>query len=197
MRLLSLLTAAASEAGTSERSLWKKLLILPSSSERTDMQDTLTSKSCSDLLSLFASEAPVPGGGGAAALTGALGVALCSMVVNLTIGRKKYAVFEKDLERIRKKASSLEEKLLLLVDKDAEAFEPLSEAYAIPKNEPGRDKLIESAALSACETPLEMMKVICSAIELTEELQDKGNVMLVSDVGWARPCLPPLWKAHP
>ena len=147
------------------------------------MSEKMIEKSCADFAAVLASKAPVPGGGGAAALVGALGTALCSMVGNLTVGRKKYAQYEADVKRMLEKGAAVQERLLDLVDKDAEAFEPLSKAYSIPKDDPKHDETLEAATKFACEAPVEMMKACCEAIELLEEMLEKGSVMLLSDVG--------------
>ena len=152
------------------------------------MSEKMIEKSCADFAAVLASKAPVPGGGGAAALVGALGTALCSMVGNLTVGRKKYAQYEADVKRMLEKGAAVQERLLDLVDKDAEAFEPLSKAYSIPKADPKHDETLEAATKFACEAPIEMMKACCEAIELLEEMLEKGSVTLVSDVGCGALC---------
>ena len=152
------------------------------------MSAKMIEKSCADFAAVLASKAPVPGGGGAAALVGALGTALCSMVGNLTVGRKKYAQYEADVKRMLEKGAAVQERLLDLVDKDAEAFEPLSKAYSIPKDDPKHDETLEAATKFACEAPVEMMKACCEAIELLEEMLEKGSVTLVSDVGCGALC---------
>ena len=152
------------------------------------MSEKMIEKSCADFAAVLASKAPVPGGGGAAALVGALGTALCSMVGNLPVGRKKYAQYEADVKRMLEKGAAVQERLLDLVDKDAEAFEPLSKAYSIPKDDPKHDETLEAATKFACEAPVEMMKACCEAIELLEEMLEKGSVTLVSDVGCGALC---------
>lgn len=94
----------------------------------------LTDKSCIEFTGFLASAAPVPGGGGASAMVGALGTALGSMVCNLTLGKKKYEDVQADIKRIAGKAEAMQNDLLSLVEKDAEVFEPLSKAYGLPKN---------------------------------------------------------------
>ena len=145
--------------------------------------EKLTDKSCRDFAEVLASKASVPGGGGAAALAGALGTALCSMVGNFTVGKKKYAAVEADVQNILIQAEKLREQLLELVNADAQAFEPLSKAYAIPKEDPTHDAVLEEATLRACEAPMEMVRCCSKAIDLLEEMLNKGSVMLVSDVG--------------
>ena len=152
------------------------------------MSEKMIEKSCADFAAVLASKAPVPGGGGAAALVGALGTALCSMVGNLTVGRTKDAQYEADVKRMLEKGAAVQERLLDLVDKDAEAFEPLSKAYSIPKDDPKHDETLEAATKFACEAPVEMMKACCEAIELLEEMLEKGSVTLVSDVGCGALC---------
>ncbi|MCR5273436.1 MAG: cyclodeaminase/cyclohydrolase family protein [Lachnospiraceae bacterium] len=145
--------------------------------------ENLSEKSCIDFAEALASNAPVPGGGGAAALAGALGVALCSMVGNITKGRKKYAEYLSDYERMLKECEKIRENLLSLIDEDAKAFEPLQKAYSIPKDDPNREKIMNKVSIDACTAPLSMMRNICLAIELLEEMYEKGSILLISDIG--------------
>jgi len=147
------------------------------------MMDTLTNRSCSEFASALASKVPVPGGGGASALVGALGAALCSMVANYTIGKQKYAAVEEDVKAILARAEELREKLLALVEEDAKAFEPLSRAYAIPKDDPTREEVMERCLRGAAAPPMELLRLSCQAIGLHRELLDKGSAMVLSDVG--------------
>lgn len=139
--------------------------------------------SASSFAEVLASKEPVPGGGGASALVGAIGAALASMVGNLTAGKKKYAEFEADIQRILKKAAELRNALLPLIDEDAKCFEPLSSAYGLPKDNPQRDEIMENALRLACSAPLAIMKRAAEAIELHAELAVKGSSLMVSDVG--------------
>jgi len=147
----------------------------------------MTEKSCIEFVKMLSSKAPVPGGGGASALVGALGVALGSMVGNLTLGKKKYEAVEDDIKRILDKASDLQQSLLQLVEKDAEVFEPLSKAYGLPKNteeeKKNREEVMENALKLACSVPMEIMEKCMEAIGLHEELAEKGTKIAISDVG--------------
>lgn len=145
--------------------------------------DNMTKISCESFAEALASKASVPGGGGAAAMAGALGIALCSMVGNFTVGKKKYAAVEADVKVMMGKAEALRLRLLELVQADALAFAPLSKAYAIPKDDPSRDKVMEEATLNACQAPIEMVRCCAQAIALLEEMLEKGSRMLISDVG--------------
>lgn len=144
--------------------------------------------SCEDFVSVLSSKAPVPGGGGAAAMVGAIGAALCSMVGNLTVGRKKYAHVEDDVLAMLKKGQAVQERLLALVDEDARGFEPLAKAYAIPKDDPMRGEIMEAACTRACDAPLAMMQCCGEALDLLSEMLEKGSATLVSDVGCGALC---------
>lgn len=139
--------------------------------------------SCTDFAGALAAKRSVPGGGGAVALAGALGVALCSMVGSFTQGKKKYAEYETDIERIMTEAEQIRRRLVELIDDDAAAFEPLSRAYAIPKADPTRVQALEEATKAACAAPVEMVRQCARAVELLEEMAEKGSRMLISDVG--------------
>lgn len=152
------------------------------------MTEKLIDQTCEGFVSLLASKAPVPGGGGAAALVGALGTALCSMAGNLTLGRKKYAAVEPDIRALLEKGEKVKNRLLELVDADAAAFEPLSRAYSIPRDDPSRETVLEEATKKACAAPMEMLEQCVQAVELLEEMLKKGSVMLVSDVGCGALC---------
>lgn len=140
-------------------------------------------QTCGGFLDALASKAPVPGGGGASALVGALGAALCTMVGNYTVGKKKYAEVEEDVKNLMARAEGLRSRLLALVDADAAAFEPLSKAYAIPKDDPGRAEVMEACLRDAAATPMEILRLSCEAIDLHSEMLEKGSVMMLSDVG--------------
>ena len=145
----------------------------------------MRSKSIDLFLEELSSGAPVPGGGGASALMGSVSSALCSMVANLTTGKKKYAEYQEDIERIIADAVRLNEDMLSLIEKDAEAFEPLAKAYSIPKDEPGRDEVLEKALFEAALAPLEIVKKSKEVSLLIEELAVKGSRLAISDVGVA------------
>lgn len=140
-------------------------------------------QTCQGFLDALASKAPVPGGGGASALVGALGAALCTMVGNYTVGKKKYADVEEDVKALMARAEDIRARLLALVDADAEAFEPLSKAYAIPKDDPNREAVMEKCLQDAAATPMEILRLSCEAIDLHREMLDKGSVIMLSDVG--------------
>ena len=140
-------------------------------------------QTCGAFLDALASKAPVPGGGGASALAGALGAALCTMVGNFTVGKKKYAAVEEDVKALMARAEDIRARLLAQVDADAAAFEPLSRAYAIPKDDPTRGEVMEHCLRDAAAAPMEILRLCCQALDLHREMLDKGSVIMLSDVG--------------
>ena len=142
-------------------------------------------KNIDKFLETLASSAPTPGGGGAAALCGALGIALGNMVGSLTLGKKKYAEVQEDIAELNAKAEALRAGFVALVDADAEAFAPLSRAYSIPKDDPARDEIMEPALLKAAEAPLEIMRKCAEALDLISGYAAKGSALAISDAGCA------------
>ncbi len=140
-------------------------------------------ENCREFAALLASGSPVPGGGGAAALTAALGTALGSMVGALTMGKKSYAPVEEEIEAAMTTLEALRLQLLDMVQKDAEGFEPLAAAYRLPKDAPDRDAVLEAATLRACQAPVEMMELCCRAMEQVAVMAEKGSRLAVSDAG--------------
>lgn len=153
----------------------------------------IAQKTCIEFVDALASKKAVPGGGGAAALVGSIGMALGSMVCNLTIGKKKYSEHEDVIKDILLKANKIEKNLLGMIDKDAECFLPLSKAYGLPKSTPEEIKIkeetMENALKLACEVPIDIVKTCYEAIKLHEELVDKGSKLALSDVGVGIQCL--------
>ena len=142
----------------------------------------LTDKTVKDFAQELAAKVPVPGGGGASALAGALAAALGSMAANYTVGKKNYAMYEEEVKDILKSTDALRLKLLDLIEEDAKAFEPLSKAYAIPKDDPGREEALQEATLNAAYAPLDIMDACADVIDALDELLDKCNRLMISDV---------------
>ena len=140
-------------------------------------------KPCDEFVEVLSSKSAVPGGGGASALVGSIGIALGAMVGNLTVGKKKYADVENDILELLDKAAALQAELLRLVDEDAVVFEPLSKAYGIPKDDPSREQVMEDALKLACTVPMDIMRLCARAIELIDEFAQKGSVLALSDAG--------------
>lgn len=144
---------------------------------------SMLDKSCKDFVEVLASAAPVPGGGGAAAFGGSVGMALCNMVGNLTVGKKKYAEVEGEVKELLEQGYKVISELQALVDKDAEVFEPLSQAYGIPKDDPTRAEVMEKCAKAACEVPLEILRKAYEGIKITNRMAQIGSLLVISDAG--------------
>lgn len=142
-------------------------------------------KTITEFMNELASNAPVPGGGGASALIGAVGVSLGDMVGELTTGKKKYADVEEDIQRLMRDAKEVKDEFLRLIDADAEAFAPLARAYGIPKDEPGRDEIMEEALKNGAAVPMDIMRTCGRALDIIEEFAEKGSRLAVSDAGCA------------
>ena len=145
-----------------------------------------SSASCENFTELLASTEAVPGGGGAAAFCGALGVSLCSMAAGLTAGKKKFAEYKEELDCIIAECEALRKEFLYLIDADAQGFAPLAAAYSLPKDAPSYAETMRSATLNALAAPFEMMKCCCKALDLIEKLCDgRCSALLISDAGCA------------
>jgi len=149
-------------------------------------------QSCEGFIEVLAAKEPVPGGGGAAALVGAVGMALGNMVGSLTVGKKKYVDVQEDILALKAKADALQTDFLVLMQKDAQVFAPLSKAYGMPKDTPEqqseKDRVMELALEACCAVPLEIMEKCCEAIELHRAFADKGTAIAISDVGCGVAC---------
>ena len=142
---------------------------------------------CDEFVEVLASKAPVPGGGGASALVGAVGTALGNMVGSLTVGKKKYADVEAEMIELKAKADKLQAELLELIQKDADLFEPLSKVYGMPNDTPEqiakKAEVMEVALKDACSVPMTIMEKCCEAIELQKTFAEKGSTLAISDAG--------------
>lgn len=146
----------------------------------------MDNKLCKDFLNELSSSSPTPGGGGASAYVGAMGVALGSMVGNLTLGKKKYADVQAEIKRMLENLDQLNSELFSLIEEDAKNFEPLSKAYGIPsstqKEKQEKEEILEDALSLACEVPLKIMRKVIDALEILTEMKAKGTKIAISDV---------------
>ncbi len=130
---------------------------------------------------MTASKAPVPGGGGVSAAVAGLAASLSEMVTNLTIGKEKYIMYTSELNDIKKEAEILRMNLLDCINKDAEAFKPLAEAYAMPKDSEGYAENMEKCLRDAANSPLLILKYCTRIVDLDERLAQIGSMLSVSD----------------
>jgi methenyltetrahydrofolate cyclohydrolase len=137
----------------------------------------------------LASERPTPGGGGAAALCGAIGAALVSMVANLTIGKKNYEAVWQDLEAVNTKAEALRAELTGAIEEDVMAFNAVMAAYGLPRateeEKAKRTASIQAALKNATLAPLRAVKACFEVIRLSATVAEKGNLNVISDAGVA------------
>ena len=145
----------------------------------------LTKLSCQEFLEKLASNAPTPGGGGGAAMAGALAVALTSMVGNLTVGKEKFAQYEAEVQELLAKAEALRLELLNLVNADAEAFNSFMVCYRMPKStdeeKQARNQAIQNAAKEAAEVPLKIAEACLEIMKLAERIAIIGNPGAITD----------------
>ena len=153
------------------------------------MSDKLTEKTVNAFLDALASSAPAPGGGSVAALSGSLGAALVSMVCNLTLGKKRYADVQDEIETLVDQSEALRLKLTDLLEADVQAYTGVSTAYKMPKGSPeekaARSEAIQEALKSATIVPMEVAEACCQVLDLCTPAAEKGNVNAVSDAGVA------------
>lgn len=157
-----------------------------------------------EFVTKLGSEEPTPGGGGAAALVGAVGAALLRMVAVLTAGRLERKLQESRSGAERKsqqdglvarvkelaaRAEELQQRLLDEVEADEVGFQPLAEAYRMEKDEPRRAERLEKAKLGACQAPMAVMEWAAAAAPVAAELAEKSGKLVVSDAGCAAAAL--------
>ena len=148
------------------------------------MNDKLSSL-CAEFTTRLASPAPVPGGGGAAALCASLSAALVSMAGELSLGKKSTAAHTEELAALKAAAKEKAGRFLALIDADAAAFEPLSRAYSIPREEAGREAVLSAASITAASAPVDMLRECLDLTALLERMADICSRLMLSDVGCA------------
>jgi formiminotetrahydrofolate cyclodeaminase len=147
----------------------------------------LEQQTIQEFLDALSSKAPVPGGGGASALAGAMGNGLGQMVGNLTVGKKKYAQVEEEVIQLLKTMEDLQKELISLANQDAEVFAPLAEAYRLPskteEEKAYKAAVMEENLLAASQVPIRIMEKSAEMLAVLKILAEKGSRMAVSDVG--------------
>ncbi|HEY95563.1 MAG TPA: cyclodeaminase/cyclohydrolase family protein [Dehalococcoidia bacterium] len=147
----------------------------------------LTDKSIESFLTELASSAPAPGGGSVAALSGALGAALISMVSNLTVGKEKYASVQEDISSLLDKSERLRISLIGLLEQDVEAYTRLSQTMKMPRNTEEQKNVravaMQKALKDAADVPMRIAETCVAVMDLCHPAAEKGNINAVSDVG--------------
>ncbi len=149
----------------------------------------LTEKPVTTFLDELASSAPAPGGGSVAALSGALGAALISMVCNLTVGKKKYADVQEDIQALLSKSEALRKELVELLEADVQVYTEVSKAMKMPRateeERAARTAAMQKALKAATDVPMRVAEACVKVMDLCRPAAEKGNVNAVSDVGVA------------
>ena len=153
------------------------------------MSDKLTQQTVTDFLDALASNAPAPGGGSVAALSGALGAALLSMVCNLTLGKRKYAAVQDEIAALVEQTEALRHRLTGLLQADVEVYTGVSAAYKMPRKTPeakaARSAAIQEALKAAAQVPLDVAGACVEVLDLCTQTAEQGNLNAVSDAGVA------------
>lgn len=148
-----------------------------------------SNKTIGEFLDALASGQPTPGGGGAAALTGSQAAALLSMVINFTVGRKKYAAVEDEMRALLERTETLRTALVAMVDDDAAAFNAVAATYSMPKDTPeeqaARTEAMQAGLKQATEVPYRVAEHCLEILEHAGTVGAKGNANVVSDAATA------------
>lgn len=162
----------------------------PNTSSSTDHPSKVTADiTIGTFLDALASHQSTPGGGSAAALCGSHAAALLSMVINFTVGKKKYADVEAEMRATLEKSEELRRQLTALADRDIEAFNAVSACYGMPKETPdektARTNAMQEALKDATRVPFQVAEASLEVLKLTEPVAAKGNRNVVSDAATA------------
>jgi len=149
----------------------------------------LTEKPVTTFLDELSSSAPAPGGGSVAALSGALGAALVSMVCNLTVGKKKYADVQEDIKALLAQSEALRQEMVELLEADVQVYTEVSRAMKMPRatdeEKAARTAAMQKALKAATDVPMQVAEACVEVMELCQPAAEKGNVNAVSDAGVA------------
>ena len=140
-----------------------------------------------EFLNRVASPSPTPGGGAVCAYVGALASALASMVGNLTVGKKRYAHVEEQIQENLVLLADCRSDLVDLMQADEYAFNELVKCWKMPKDtilqRRARKDAEQKALVGACDVPLQIMCVCAKVIELDALMAYEGNRTVLSDAG--------------
>lgn len=149
--------------------------------------ETITETSIDEFLARLASKDPTPGGGSAAAIMGAMGAALISMVCNVSFGKKGYEAAEPELREVCAQSEALRSRLTGMVAGDISAFGELMAAYKLPKDtdeeKQRRSLAIQASLKRATEVPLACARDCAEVIRLSRRAAEHGYLGVISDAG--------------
>ena len=168
-----------------EQILEQRLATAQAESEAVELAESSKTNDADSFLEALAAGTAAPGGGSAAAYVGAAGAALVAMVARLTIGKKKYAAVETQMQAVLRRAEELRPLLQQAVELDAEAFKAVMEAYRLAKDtseqQTERSKAIETSMLAAAQAPLRVAAMAVEVLELASQVIGMGNLNAISD----------------
>lgn len=152
----------------------------------------LKSLSVKEFIDKVTGNDPVPGGGSVSALNGSLAASLAAMVANLTVGRKKYAEVNDEMEQISARMTEKSAELLTDVDRDAEAYDRVFAAFKLPK-ETDEEKAVRKEAIQretkyAAEVPMEVARTASELLPMIDAAARRGNSNAVTDATVAMMC---------
>ena len=140
-------------------------------------------------LDQLASKASTPGGGSAAAIMGAMGAALVSMVANLTVGKKKYEEVEEEMQDFLAQSEDMRARLTGMIQADVDVFDKVMAAYGMAREtdaeKAARSEAIQAALKEATDVPLACAQLCADVIELCRPVAERGNLNVISDAGVA------------
>ena len=140
-------------------------------------------------LDQLASRASTPGGGSAAAIMGAMGAALLSMVANLTVGKKQYEDVEEEMQAVLEQAEAMRARLTGMIQADVDVFDKVMAAYGMAREtaaeKTARSEAIQAALKEATDVPLACAQLCVAVIDLCRPAAEQGNVNVISDAGVA------------
>ena len=147
----------------------------------------ISDMTCREFTEVLASSSPIPGGGSSSAFLAAISASLANMVGSLTVGKPKFANIEEELREWMTRADELRCEFLELIEEDANAFQALIKAFAMPKEtleqQKERDDCIEACLHAAATPPLETIRRCKETIELCGKFAEKGSKYVISDAG--------------
>ena len=146
-------------------------------------------KPVQSFLDELASKASTPGGGSAAAIMGAMGAALVSMVANLTVGKKNYEDVDAEMQSLLADSEKLRDQLTDMIKADVDVFDQVMAAYGMAKEtdeeKSARSTAIQAALKAATDVPLDCARLCAEVIRLCQPMAEKGNTNVISDAGVA------------
>lgn len=170
-------------------SMQKLIINPPFFNNRLNINLMIKDQTIEQFLENLAAKSSTPGGGSAAAIIGAMGAALVSMVANFTVGKKGYEEAGPEMETVLKKAEDYRLRFIDMIQADVDVFNKVMAAYGLPKESDAekekRAAAIQQALQEATDVPLACAALCVEVIGLSRQVAEKGNRNVISDAGVA------------